>query len=1032
MLSLSIATVLAICSDANTANFGKNTVQYTYFDWKYLTTEHFDIYYNQGGRGIADFGAEIAEDAYRDIAASFNYTTVGDEPITLITYQSHNDFEQTNVSSHPDESTGGLTEFLKSRMVLPYQGNHEDFRHVIHHELTHAMMLNLLYGKGFGAIVSGISRTRVPLWFTEGLAEYQSRGGLDPETEMYLRDAVVNDILPNMYQLESYGYLGVYKCGQSIVYWIAWRYGDQKIGEIMHNIKRMHDFDRALKVSIGIDREELFKRWRRFVKERYWTQVAKMDPPDRMAKQLTFHKKEYTYVNNSPALSPNGEWLAFLSNRSDYFDIYLMNTLDGKVTKRLVHGQRSGQFEELHWLRPGISWSPDGKSIALCAKAGELDALYIIDVESGDIKKSFKYEVDALFSPAWSPDGEQIALISVRDGQSDLSLINPKSGEINYLTDDIYDDADPSWSPNSRSLAFVSNRHDRWGIEQDISPRELADFPYSEHDVYLLDLYKKEIKRVTDDPSIENGPVWSDNDDIIIYATDKSGVSNFWAHNLSTDESWPLTNIVTGVSQPSYARNTNTLAFTVYFDHGFDIFTIQDPVGNKTEIELAQIPPVDKIPTLKFGGREKRIAGENLEHFVFDRLYGSTDKKKKKNEKQKDENLVTRKRTESGKYPVEDYTVKLEPDLVYLTASYDPYYYTQGEGQIVFSDVLGNHNLFVSANLNRAVKYSNLFFMYKYLPRRIDYAWGVYHHANAFYTSNDIWLDRNWGAFTNSSFPLNRFSRIEIGADFSTVERSLLATNLDPDKPTKTIWGVFPHLGYVHDTSIWGTSVEPTNGNRWRVDAQFSPLLSGSTDSENSSVSGVDFQTYTADWRRYLVFHRDYSFSFRATGGLSNGKTPQRFFLGGMTNWFNRRFDNVDNEVQIDLHDVYFSRFITPLRGVGYYNQTGTRYALTNVEFRFPFIRYLLLGWPLPAYFQNVRGALFYDLGTAWSTNNLTQAEEDQLIKSLQIPKPREWSNGLGIGIRLDLGIFPIEWDVAWSPITGMVPQYYFSLNLGF
>ncbi len=347
MSLLILLSFLLLPAHATATTFGKNTVQYTYFQWKYLTTEHFDVYYNQGGKAVADFAAEVLEDAYRKIADSFHYSTDSDEPITIITYQSHNDFEQTNTTGgQPGESTGGLTEFLKSRVVLPFQGDHEAFRHVLHHELTHAMMLNMLYGRGFGAIVSGISRARVPLWFTEGLAEYQSRGGLDSETEMYLRDAIYNDILPDIYELDAYGYLGVYKCGQSILYWIAWRYGDEKIGELLQNIKRLHDFDRALKASIGISREELFKRWRRFIKERYWPQVANLDPPDAFSRQVTDHKKEYSYVNNSPAISPNGEWLAFLSNRSDYFDIYLMNTLNGEVKKRLVRAERSCQFEE--------------------------------------------------------------------------------------------------------------------------------------------------------------------------------------------------------------------------------------------------------------------------------------------------------------------------------------------------------------------------------------------------------------------------------------------------------------------------------------------------------------------------------------------------------------------------------------------------------------------------------------------------------------------------------------------------------------
>jgi outer membrane protein assembly factor BamA len=172
------------------------------------------------------------------------------------------------------------------------------------------------------------------------------------------------------------------------------------------------------------------------------------------------------------------------------------------------------------------------------------------------------------------------------------------------------------------------------------------------------------------------------------------------------------------------------------------------------------------------------------------------------------------------------------------------------------------------------------------------------------------------------------------------------------------------------------------------------------------------------------------------------GDNPQRFFLGGMMNWFNSRFDNNSGRVLLNIRDIYFSRFVTPLRGVGYYNQVGTRYILSNSEFRFPFIKHLLFGWPLPFYFRDIRGVLFSDVGTAWYTpgqidgrieDNSDEFEVPNITTGGKIiPSPKHWTAGFGCGIRLDLGIFPIEWDVAWSEATGMTPQYYFSLNYGF
>ncbi|NQU05044.1 MAG: BamA/TamA family outer membrane protein [Calditrichaeota bacterium] len=140
-------------------------------------------------------------------------------------------------------------------------------------------------------------------------------------------------------------------------------------------------------------------------------------------------------------------------------------------------------------------------------------------------------------------------------------------------------------------------------------------------------------------------------------------------------------------------------------------------------------------------------------------------------------------------------------------------------------------------------------------------------------------------------------------------------------------------------------------------------------------------------------------------------------------NWFNARYDNPSNDVSLQVEDIYYSRFVTPLRGVGYYNQIGNRYILGNFEFRFPFIKHLIMGWPLPFYFRNIRGATFFDVGTAWYPRD---------TNSNLLPDPDDWASGFGFAIRMDLGVFPIEWDIAWSPETDYMPQYYFSLNYGF
>jgi len=129
-------------------NFGQNKVQYRKFDWYFIQSKHFDIYFYPEEYYLAEFTASAAESAYTSISRDFHYDIVNRVPI--IVYQSHNDWQQTNVvSEYLEEGVGGVTELFKNRVVVPFEGSYKLFRHVIHHELVHAVLNDMFYGDLF-------------------------------------------------------------------------------------------------------------------------------------------------------------------------------------------------------------------------------------------------------------------------------------------------------------------------------------------------------------------------------------------------------------------------------------------------------------------------------------------------------------------------------------------------------------------------------------------------------------------------------------------------------------------------------------------------------------------------------------------------------------------------------------------------------------------------------------------------------------------------------------------------------------------
>src|ERR1051326_7517392 len=157
-----LSVLLTSCAYAQFFYFGRNKVQYTDFDWHVLKTEHFDIYYYPEMKDLAERGAFLAEESYRVLEQKLNHNVL--VRIPLIFYSSHLHFEQTNTTpGFIPEGVGGFTEFLKGRVVIPFDGSMWHFRHVIRHELVHVFM----YSKINRVMLDHrISQDHLPpLWF---------------------------------------------------------------------------------------------------------------------------------------------------------------------------------------------------------------------------------------------------------------------------------------------------------------------------------------------------------------------------------------------------------------------------------------------------------------------------------------------------------------------------------------------------------------------------------------------------------------------------------------------------------------------------------------------------------------------------------------------------------------------------------------------------------------------------------------------------------------------------------------------------
>ncbi|MBP6671553.1 MAG: PD40 domain-containing protein [Bacteroidetes bacterium] len=1025
--------ILVSMLSAQDGNFGKNKVQYKPFNWSFIQSSHFDIYFYDGGASIANFTAVAAESAYASISNTMRYQL--NNRISIMVYNSHNDFQQTNVvGEYLEEGIGGVTELFKNRVVLPFEGNYRQFRHVIHHELVHAVMNDMFYGGSIQSIISNNIRIQLPMWISEGFAEYEALKW-DTNSDMFMRDATINTYLPPIEYLNGYF---AYRGGQSVFHYIANKYGEQKIAEILHRMKSLRNVDAGFKSAIGLTVEELSDRWQKEQKVLYWPDVAKREDPEDFATRMTNHVKESNFYNTSPAISPQGDKIAFISDRDDYFSVYVISTIDNTLTK-VIAGQRTNNFEELHLLTPGIDWSPDGKRIAVAAKSGERDAVYLIDVASGDQEK-IEFQLDGIFTVDWSPKGDRIAFIGNSSSQSDLFVYDLATKKLMNLTEDPFSDSDPVWSPDGTMIYFVSDR--RENVSRNMLPANfrMVHFNFRQLDVYSIDVEKSIITRITnDDMSDESSPVVSPDGKKLLYVSDRNGNGNVYERDLVTGQDRPITNSITGVYQLSLSADGNKLAFSALEKAGFDIFLLKTPFERKlgmTSLEPTEYikrkkgnsaKPVDSVvaaaPLVEKKEDTTNVYGENVK--IDFNTYVFTDDGVKERESESDIVPVLNAKSlsisgnidDDSNFIVNKYKLNFSPDIVYGNAAFSTFYGVQGTTMMSFSDMLGDHQIYFLTNLLLDLKNSDYVLAYYYLPQYIDYGVQGYHSARFLYLEDPLGVSlyrfRTWGLSASASLPLDRFYRFEFGMSWMNLLRENLEYSSVGNQKRELI---IPSISFVHDNTLWGYTA-PNNGSRYNINAMFSPKF---------GKSSLDFQTITADYRTYYKFWRNYSFVVRYSGGISLGKNAQQFFIGGTDGWINREFENGGIPI-VNIEDFAFLTPALPMRGFNYNIRNGTKYALANFELRYPFIQYLVTGG-LPIALGNITGATFLDIGSSWTRESAYKgiskdAQGKYVTGDLLI--------GTGMGIRMFVFGLPLKIDVAWSYNGDLFssPKYYFSLG---
>lgn len=1063
-LALSVLATMAWSSSASAQEyFGQNHVQYRNLNWQVIETEHFLVHYYPEISDVAPDAARMAERSYARLSRLTSHQFREKKPILI--FASSGDFAQSNVFGDLGEGTGGVTDPLRQRMAQFFSGDWQSFEHVLTHEMVHVFTFDIFSRGRAGSGLQNLAMVNPPLWFMEGLAEYLSIGPYHPWTDAWVRDAVVNNALPSISQMtERPDQYFPYRYGLNLWQYVGARWGDEAIGEIMNAVPSL-GLDRAFRREIGLSLDQLSAEWKQAMQEKFLPTVATLDRPRSFAEPLLSQKRTGGIANMfvAPALSNDGKYITYIGYgsllRGEVFpELFLANAETGKRITRLVRTTTNPDFEQLRFIYSQPSFSLDGTLLAFTGQRGGRDMLYIMDVPSRKVIKRIDIGLDQVLSPSFSPDGKKVVFSGMRHGVSDLYVVTLDAPGYTQLMKDQYGDLMPQWSPDGKTIAFISDR----GPDSDMEILKIGSWK-----VALYDVETQQIKLIPGQGGRATNPQWAPDGKSIAYVTDRTGIANIFLYDFDTRENYQLTNVlgaVTAVAEQSpsitWAREADVLAFVYYEKTDHAIWKIKNPRSLKKAPFRASTVIAQQaegaLPPAAIGGERPAVRADTTVPLTRATVRDTADARQSYFRPssgtpariskelpgsalaQLSEQVSVAALMDSFDFHLPDttqfreyrYKARLTPEYI---AQPSIGYQTNGWGQgtyggttIVLSDLLGNRQLAISGSINGTLGDAQVFTGYTSLGRRLQYTTGVMQQPVYLLSGYQQYPAEQQGqyyqlqemarlvlrqAFLAGLYPLNRFTRFEIGGRFQNIDQQAVPYTrlVDYNTGYATYWErgnthnvvsantVSPFLAWVTDNSLFGYT-GPISGHRARLSVE-------------PTFGSWQYTDFLVDARSYIPILFNYvTLATRFSSSISAGRDEMR-----LPKWIGRP-DYIRGYNREGF--AYMSCTGLPSDDTSACNAVeliGSRVAYANAELRYPIIRRYGARTSLLGGLPPIDGLFFYDAGVAWTKGQTVVMSEPA---NYDFTKERMLLRSYGFGFRMNLfNIAIIRWDWA-KPVS--------------
>lgn len=558
-------------------DFGQNRVQYQDFKWNYYKFDKYEVYFNTGGQELAVYVARSAKKNIQEIEKFFDYTL--DDRIQFIVYNKQEDFKQSNIglNSEDGSNVGGVTRIVGRKVFLYYENDHIKLDEQIRAGIAEVLINQMMYGGNVRDMVKNSTLLNLPEWYTKGLVSYVAKGW-NSDIDNRVRDGIMSGRFRKFNHLTGEDALFA---GHSIWYYIAEKYSPAVIPNIMYMTKVSRNVESSFLFVLGTNMRVLTIEWQAYYSDRYslndTTRVLPQQPS-------LIPKPKSTRVYSEARISPSGKYITYVTNEMGQIKLWLQDLSTGKRKRLFKMGQKLDRINDYSY--PLVAWHPNGQILSyIYEKKGET-WLVIYDVETKEKTVKPIFNFIKILDYSYSPDGKYFVMSAVQNGQTDIFVYTIGSGGAVPITKDIYDDLNPHFVNNGRSIVFSSNReNDTLGkVDPDTKIKTSYDLF-----VYNWQTRSPVLRRMTNTPGVNELQAQPWDSTHFSYISDQNGVYNRFvgyfdstiayidtaAHYRYLARSIPITNYKYNIIEQDISQNATRIAEIVFHDGRYYIYTQQ-------------------------------------------------------------------------------------------------------------------------------------------------------------------------------------------------------------------------------------------------------------------------------------------------------------------------------------------------------------------------------------------------------------------------------------------------------------------------